>query len=230
MHRHCQPYYARFDAILSTYWRDIIANLQTIIVAYAAIVYLVAMTCITAMKTLKKLSKSGIPMAFTILLLGGCAAQTGDFPTIAKRSIETLPVDDQPDADRLANRDAMQIIELDSETLNNLANQNIQAEQSHNAFTKNIVRTRASSAKAGPRGSESWARAQSELSDLIVLRNRTAAALTAIDAMVISAQQNAVEQGIQINMSSLLNAQQKAAEYVVREDAELARLSQSLRR
>jgi hypothetical protein len=63
-----------------------------------------------------------------------------------------------------------------------------------------------------------------------VLRNRTAAALTAIDAMVISAQQNAVEQGIQINMSSLLNAQQKAAEYVVREDAELARLSQSLRR
>lgn len=188
------------------------------------------MTRTIAPKMYIKARKTPLYLAFSGLLLSGCAAQTGDFPTIAKRSIETLPIDDQPDADRLAQRNAMPAIGLENATKQELANQNIQAQQSHNAFTDNLARTRKSAARAGARGSESWTQAQSELSDLIVLRNRTATALAAIDAMVISAQQNAVEQNVQVDMSPLLKAQRQAAGFVASEDAELARLSQSLRR
>lgn len=177
-----------------------------------------------------KAYKTALYLAFTGLLLSGCAAQTGDFPTISKRSIENLPINDQPDAERLAQRNAMPAIGLDSETEKELTNQSIEVRQSHNAFINNLARTRLSTAKAGAVGSESWAKAQSELSDLIVLRNRTTAALTAIDAMVISAQQSAVEQDVQVDMAPLLEAQRQAAALVASEDAELARLLQSLRR
>lgn len=210
--------------------RSMIANMQTIIVAHAAIVYLIIMTPIVTAKTPGNHRKSPIFMASAILLLSGCTAQTGNFPTISKRSIETLPIDDQPDAERLANRDGLQILRVDSETLNDLANQNVKAQQSHNAFTDNLARTRKSAARAGAKGSESWAQAQSELSDLIVLRNRTATALAAIDALVISTQQNAIEQNMQVDMSPLLKAQRQAAGFVESEDAELARLNQNLRR
>lgn len=188
------------------------------------------MTQTMAPKRLINHQKTMIFLAFTVVFLNGCAAQTGDFPTIAKRPIENLPIDDQPDAERLANRKALQILEMDSQIQSNLANQSTQARQAHNSFTDRLIRTAASAANAGPKGSESWAQAQSALSDLIVLRNRTGAALSAIDAMVINTQQNAAEQGVQFDMSSLLEAQRQAAAMVANEDAELARLRQILRR
>lgn len=177
-----------------------------------------------------KLRKSAILTVCAALLISGCAAQTGNFPTIAKRPIENLPINDQPDPNRLAQRAKIKAMPLNNAQKTVIANQRVQAQQGNKAFADNLARTRATIAGAGAYGSESWSQGQSALSALTVFRNRTASALTKIDAMLVSAQETVLDDGNIIDTSLIIAAQQDIANMVNNQDAQLARLRQSLKR
>ncbi|WP_438727354.1 hypothetical protein ACR9YC_10570 [Parasphingorhabdus sp. DH2-15] len=169
-------------------------------------------------------------MTMAMVLLTGCAAQTGDFPTIAKRPIESLPVDDQPDMERIAARNAVPNVALDSQTRTIIANQVELSRQSSKAFEQALPNARTSVAATGPaaKGSESWAKAQTRLSELIVLRNRTAATLVIIDTMIIDAQRNAMAEDLMVDLSPMFAAQKEISAMVDAQDGELTALNQQL--
>ena len=169
-------------------------------------------------------------VTMAMVLLTGCAAQTGDFPTIAKRPIESLPVDDQPDMERIAARNAVPNVALDSQTRTIIANQVELSRQSSKAFEQALPNARTSVAATGSaeKGSESWAKAQTRLSELIVLRNRTAATLIIIDTMIIDAQRNAMAEDLMVDLSPMFTAQKEISAMVDAQDGELAALNRQL--
>lgn len=176
-------------------------------------------------------SKSLILACSGLFLLHGCAAQTGDFPTIAKRPVENLPIDDKPDPARLAQGATGPIKPLPLEKGATIANQLGQARESNNAFARALPATRKSVAAgaSAAMGSERWSQAQSNVSALLVMRNRTAAALSAIDTILMDAQRDALADKAMADLTPLIAAQSEIATIVSNQDQEIERLSQQLK-
>lgn len=167
-----------------------------------------------------RINQTFLPLAaIASLTLVGCASASGDFPSLAKRPYEkanpieevavvetlttTLSADLQKQVDALLSRSSV----------------------AHAAFENAApsVRALAQSAGGSATGSESWINAHQELSRTDSLRADGVAALGEMDRLVASER----EKGIDSGLVALLTApQQKIAERVIAENAEVERLAQ----
>jgi hypothetical protein len=167
------------------------------------------------------INRTFLPVAvIASLTLGGCASAEGDFPSLAKRPYEkanpieepvavaetltaTLPADLQRQIDALLSRSSL----------------------AHAAFETSAPSLRSVIQSAGnpALGSESWINAHMTLSRTDSLRSDGVAALGEIDQLIARARDNGADSGL----IALLSApQQKIAERVSAENAEIERLTQ----
>jgi hypothetical protein len=115
-----------------------------------------------------------------LLLLGGCAAQTGDFPSLAPRAIEKLDTS-EPEATPAV------VAPVDPALATRVAALLADAEAGDRDFAeaRRTAEPRIIAGASASTGSDAWIAAQEAVSRLTAARNRTAAALQALDALAI---------------------------------------------
>ena len=107
-----------------------------------------------------------------LILLAACAGQ-GEFPSLAKRPVETAPVDPPPPPAPPA---------ADAALAKRLDDARATAGAGRAAHEAALAPARVAVQAAGPSGSESWIAAQLELSRLEATLEPARAALSALDA------------------------------------------------
>ncbi|MEP3224946.1 MAG: hypothetical protein ABJO01_03145 [Parasphingorhabdus sp.] len=114
------------------------------------------------------------------LSLSACAMQSGDFPSLAKRPIESEPVMTAPSA---APIDPLRALPAPLQDAVNAAVR--QSNSAHETFLTQLskVRKSVSAARGAAPSSESWVAAQVDLSSLEVDRSPSVSALADIDSL-----------------------------------------------
>jgi hypothetical protein len=166
------------------------------------------------------INRTFLPIAvIASLTLVGCASVEGDFPSLAKRPFEKAnPVED------------VAVAELVTTTLPGDLQRQVEAlltrsSAAHAAFESSVPSLQAVIQSAGnpALGSESWINAHMVLSRTDSTRTDGVAALGEIDALIAREREKGADAGL---VALLVAPQQKIAERVNAENAEIERLTQ----
>ena len=168
-----------------------------------------------------RINQTLLPLAIaTSLTLTGCASLEGDFPSLAKRPYEKANPVEEPVA---APETLTTALPADLyQTINALL---LRSSTAHSAFENAVpsVRSVVQSASNAANGSEAWINAHLESSSTDSLRADGVAALGEIDRLVAREREKGVDSGL---VALLIAPQQKIAERVIAENAEVERLAQ----
>lgn len=161
-------------------------------------------------------------------LLSGCAIPTENFPTLERRAIEDLPVDDQPLAKRNMVTDSA---EMPARVQQAIADQLDAARQANSGFEAGLATARRAVLAAQDAGqdTEDWIVAQSELSALATYSDRAATALTALDTLYVRESEAQYERDSIYDLSALVSAQSEIQDIVAEQRRILAALDGRLR-
>ena len=168
-----------------------------------------------------RINQTFLPLAvIASLTLGGCASAEGDFPSLAKRPFEKAnPVEEPIAAAGLVTTTLPASLQRQIDALLT------RSSAAHAAFENAVpsIRSLIQSAGNPATGSESWISAHMELSRTDGLRADAVAALGEIDRLVAHEREKGADSGL---VALLTAPQQKIAERVVAENAEVERLTQ----
>jgi PBP1b-binding outer membrane lipoprotein LpoB len=155
----------------------------------------------------------------TSLLLGGCSAAEGNFPSLSKRPYETNEPIKEPDAAAEALTTAL------SADLQAKVNALLARHQKANAAYQALLpatRQTANAASGAASGSEGWANANVQLSRLDAARADSIAALGEMDALLAAENDKGADAGLR----ALLETPQSAiAAGVVAQTEEIERMA-----
>ncbi len=175
-----------------------------------------------------------LPVLIAASLIGGCAPQ-GRFPSLASRTMErdltggSAPVgcpDGEERAPAPAAADASPAPVPDPQLAARVAELLTTARAGQSTFADALPRAKASSARAGAAGSETWIAAQQDISRLEAARARTVDALAELDALVVQRGMAAVDQA---GLDSLTAAAEEVRGIAEAQQAELDRLAGRIR-
>ncbi|MEP2737249.1 MAG: hypothetical protein ABJP34_13240 [Erythrobacter sp.] len=161
----------------------------------------------------KKTRKFGLLFLAHTMVLGGCAASSDKYPSLAIRDFERSP---QTAENVAPAATPSQTFTISNSTLASLNQARGRAQSQHSAFLAALPATRrkVSAARGAGPTSDSWAEAQIALADLISKRSQTAIVLGDVDLLIvetaIAAKGADYPRAIQNEVSAMLASQDRS--------------------
>ncbi len=158
-------------------------------------------------------------LSVTAMLLGGCAMQEGEFPTLATRNVETYYDSGEADAPRNTPKAG-----LNSAIAAKVQDMRAKAEAGQRAFTAAYPAARQSAlnARGAATGSESWAVATTRISALDASRNDSATVLADLDQLY--SEQVTGETDSPATAAAINDARQSVYDMVQKQNSEIGAL------